>query len=103
MLSRARLTPTQLSSHLALLEGWTLQGDGDDLRIAKHFSFTNYYETMAFVNALAFVAHQQDHHPEMRVSYKSCLVQWHTHDAGGLTALDLDSAARTDRLLAQDG
>ncbi len=58
------------------------------------------YETMAFVNALAFVANQQDHHPDLQVSYGHCVVCWRTHDAGGVTALDLHCATLTDRLMS---
>ena len=66
----------------------------------KTFRFANYYETMAFVNALAFFAHRQDHHPDLGVHYDRCVVRYSTHDAGGLTQNDLDCAANAERLAA---
>ncbi|HYE41324.1 MAG TPA: 4a-hydroxytetrahydrobiopterin dehydratase, partial [Ramlibacter sp.] len=62
---RRALTPTEIVKRLADLPGWKLSGDGDDVAIEKSFGFANYYETIAFVNALAFVAHAVDHHPDL--------------------------------------
>ena len=101
MHARSLLTPTDLLTGLAQLDGWTLHGDGADLAITKRLGFSNFYETMAFVNALAFVANQQDHHPDLQVSYGHCVVCWRTHDSGGVTALDLHCATLTDRLMSQ--
>src|SRR5262245_25395374 len=60
-----RLGADELAKHMATLAGWTLKGD----RIEKTFSFANYYETMAFVNALAWISHREDHHPDLGVHY----------------------------------
>ena len=97
---RRALSATQLVSQLAQAEGWQLSGDGKDLAIEKTFSFVNYYETMAFVNAVALIAHQQDHHPDLKVSYNRCNVRLNTHDVGGVSATDFDCARRIDALLA---
>ncbi len=97
---RRALTATEVVAKLAQLEGWTLSGDGADVAIEKTYPFANYYETMAFVNALAFVAHTQDHHPDLSVHYNRCGVRLNTHDVGGLSATDFDCAARIDALLA---
>ncbi|MES2879513.1 MAG: 4a-hydroxytetrahydrobiopterin dehydratase [Pseudomonadota bacterium] len=94
------MTATQIVANLAQLEGWTLTGDGAALAIEKTFSFANYYETMAFVNAVAFIAHAQDHHPDLSVHYNRCVVHFNTHDVGGITKRDFDSAALVDALLA---
>ena len=67
--------------------------------ISKSFSFKNYYETMAFVNAVAWVANQQDHHPDMEVGYNKCTVRYSTHSVGGLSENDFISAARIDALM----
>ena len=91
---------TEIVANLAQLEGWRLTGDGADVAIEKTFSFANYHETMAFVNALAFIAHRQDHHPDLSVHFNRCVVRFHTHDVGGLSMADFDSAARVDALLA---
>lgn len=97
---RRALSATQLVSQLAQIEGWQLSGDGPDLAIEKTFSFVNYYETMAFVNAVALIAHQQDHHPDLKVQYNRCNVRFNTHDVGGVSATDFDCARRVDALLA---
>jgi len=97
---RRALSATQLVSQLAQTEGWKLSGDGQAVAIEKTFSFVNYYETMAFVNAVALIAHQQDHHPELLVQYNRCSVRLNTHDVGGISATDFDCARRIDALLA---
>lgn len=97
---RRALTATEVVAKLAQLEGWTLSGDGADVAIEKTYAFANYYETIAFVNALAFIAHTQDHHPDLSVHYNRCGVRLNTHDVGGLSATDFDCAVRFDALLA---
>jgi 4a-hydroxytetrahydrobiopterin dehydratase len=71
----------------------------DIMSIRKVFSFKNYYQTMAFVNALAWIAHQENHHPDLRVSYNQCEVTWSTHALNGLSMNDFICAAKTDKLL----
>ena len=97
---RRALSPTEVVTRLGALEGWTLSGDGADVAIEKTFRFANYHETLAFVNAVAFIAHAQDHHPEMTVGYNRCAVRWNTHDVGGLSGTDFDCAAQVDALLS---
>jgi len=94
------LTATQIVAKLAHLEGWTLTGDGADVAIEKSLSFADYYKTMAFVNAVAFIAHAQDHHPDLSVHYNRCVVRYNTHDVGGISARDFDCAALIDALIA---
>ena len=67
--------------------------------ISRAFKFRNYYETMAFVNVVATIAHQQDHHPDMNVSYNTCQVTYSTHSVGGLSENDFICAAKVDRCL----
>lgn len=98
--ARRALTPTEIVTRLGTLAGWTLSGDGADVAIEKTFAFADYYETMAFVNALAFVAHTTDHHPDLSVHYDRCVVRYRTHSVQGLTATDFECAARADALLA---
>ena len=85
---------------LAKLEGWLLTGDGADVAIEKTFRFANYHETMSFVNAVAFIAHAQDHHPDLSVHYNRCVVRFNTHDVGGLSVTDFECASKVDALLA---
>ena len=98
--TRQALAPEALATALAQLPGWQLDGQGADQAIAKTFCFRNYFETLAFVNALALIAHTQDHHPALQVLYNRCTVRWNTHDAQGVSATDLDCAHRTEGLLA---
>lgn len=86
----------ELAAHIALLPGW-LFGDS---RIEKAFLFANYHETIAFVNALAWIAHSEDHHPDLQVHYNRCVVAFSTHSAGGVTLNDIICAAKTERLFA---
>ncbi len=94
------LSATEIVANLALLERWSLSGDGAEVAIEKTYPFADFHETMAFVNAVAFIAHTQDHHPDLLVSARQCTVRWRTHDAGGISRMDLDCAARIDALLA---
>lgn len=76
---------------------WMLAAGGRE--ISRTCTFDNYYQTMAFVNALAWVAHSEDHHPDIEVSYKRCHVRYSTHMIGGLSDNDFICAARIDALL----
>lgn len=81
---------SQLDSH------WQLSEDGRS--ITRNFHFKNYYETMAFANAAATISHDEDHHPEMTISYRDCRVSYTTFAIGGLSHNDFICAAKTDRL-----
>jgi len=91
-----QLAGDDLRRHLALLPDWSLVAG----RIEKTYRFGNYYETLAFVNAIAWIAHRQDHHPDLGVHYNRCVVAWSTHDAGGVTLNDCICAAQVERLTA---
>ena len=97
--ARLALSATQVITSLAKLNGWKLHGDGADIAIEKTFTFKNFLRTMAFVNAVAFIAEQQDHHPELLVRYGSCSVRFNTHEVRGITQTDLACAALVDALL----
>lgn len=71
---------------------WQL--DTEEQTISHTFSFKNYYQTMAFVNVAAQIAHQQDHHPDLLVSYNRCTVTYSTHSVGGLSMNDFICAAK---------
>jgi 4a-hydroxytetrahydrobiopterin dehydratase len=98
--SRRALSPTEIVRRLADLPGWKLSGDGDDVAIEKTFTFDDYHETISFVNALAFVAHALDHHPDLSVHFNKCVVRLSTHSLQGISETDFECAARTDALLA---
>jgi 4a-hydroxytetrahydrobiopterin dehydratase len=100
---RIALTATQIIAKLAHLNGWKLSGgdaDGQAMAIEKTFTFANYFETIAFVNVVAFVAHTHDHHPDLSVHYNRCVVRFNTHDVKGMSQTDFDCAAQIDALLA---
>lgn len=96
------LSPTEIVTRLARHPGWRLNGDGADVCIEKAFEFNSYADTMAFVNAVAFVARRRDHHPEMTVRPHSCVVRFNTHDVKGLSERDFDAATQVDGLLNTD-
>jgi 4a-hydroxytetrahydrobiopterin dehydratase len=91
-----RLTAEQVASMAQQVPGWSIVEDGT--AITRTFRFTDYYRTLAFVNALAFVAHEQDHHPDLGVHYDRCVVRFSTHDVGGLSENDFICAAKADAL-----
>ncbi len=102
---RIALTATQIIAKLAHLDGWRLSGgevEGQSVAIEKTYTFANYFETIAFVNAVAFVAHAQDHHPDLSVHYNRCVVRLNTHDVGGISQTDIDCATQIDALLPVD-
>ncbi len=82
---------------LAELKGWSVDADGK--HISRTFTFKNFHETMAFVNAVAFIAHREDHHPDLEVSYKNCRIRYNTHTVNGLSENDFICAAKIDALL----
>jgi 4a-hydroxytetrahydrobiopterin dehydratase len=89
-----RLGDTELRTRLSALPGW----EHDGHLIAKTFRFANYFETIAFVNAVAYIAHREDHHPDLGVHYDHCAVAWTTHSAGGVTLNDCVCAAKVELL-----
>lgn len=94
----APLSAMQARDMLNQVMGWALNDKGDE--ISRTFQFKNYYQTMAFVNAVAWIAHREDHHPDMEVSYNKCTVRYSTHAVHGLTENDFICAAKIDALLA---
>ena len=94
--SEHRLNPARVRELMPQIPGWDLVEDGHAL--SRTFEFANYYETMAFVNALAFMAHREDHHPDLGVHYNRCVVRFSTHDVGGLSENDFICAAKADAL-----
>ncbi|TDY00002.1 4a-hydroxytetrahydrobiopterin dehydratase [Thiohalophilus thiocyanatoxydans] len=66
--------------------------------LTREFKFKNFYQTIEFVNAVAWIANQQDHHPDLEVSYNRCQITFTTHSVGGLSENDFICAARVDAL-----
>lgn len=97
--NRRALSATEIVSQLTQLNGESAQGwkliDG---ALEKTFTFTNFHETMAFVNAVAWIAHREDHHPDMALGYSRCTVRFNTHDVGGISVSDFHCAGAVDAL-----
>lgn len=85
---------SKIHKYLKNLNGWSYSKGA----ITKTFSFKNYYETVSFVNAAAWIAHKEDHHPEMHFGYKQCRIEYSTHSIKGISENDFICAAKVDKL-----
>lgn len=90
------IIPT-IESYMSVLKGWEVPLNYQTLE--KTFKFKNYYQTVAFVNAVTWLAHKEDHHPEICFGYNQCQITLTTHDIKGLSMNDLILAAKIDALL----
>ncbi len=88
------LLQDKINTLIKQLDGWVQR----DHTIGKDFDFKNYYQTMAFVNAVAWLSHREDHHPDLNVSYNKCHVEYSTHAISGLSENDFICAAKVDAL-----
>ena len=91
------LSVDQARALLKQVKGWSLSDDGKQIHLT--FEFDDYFKTMAFVNGVAWIAHREDHHPDMEVGYNRCTVRYSTHAVGGLSENDFICAAKVDLLL----
>ncbi|MFO7820963.1 MAG: 4a-hydroxytetrahydrobiopterin dehydratase [Lentisphaeria bacterium] len=89
------MTEEEARDMLQMAPGWELNGKA----IEKEFKFKNFYETVAFVNAVAWIANREDHHPDLQVSYNRCKVTYSTHTIGGLSENDFISAVKINALI----
>ena len=98
--NRRALSATEVVTQLSKLNGEQALGwrliDG---ALEKTFKFKNFYETMSFVNAVAFIANTENHHPDLAVSYSQCQVRFSTHDVNGISVSDFFCASKVDALL----
>ena len=98
--NRKALSATEIVTQLSKLNGEQALGwrliDG---ALEKTYSFKNYHQTIGFVNALAFIANAEDHHPDLRLSYSKCTVRYNTHDVNGISVSDFFCASKIDALL----
>lgn len=93
------LKPTEVVMALSQLTGWSLSGDGAQIAIEKTFEFAQNSHAMLFVNSLAWLSEKLQHHPELVLNARRCVVRWRTHDVQGLSRLDFEAATQTDTLL----
>lgn len=89
---------TAIDKHLTQVSDWQLNSNTKE--ISREFKFKNFYHTMAFVNAIAWVANQENHHPDLEVGYNRCLVRFTTHAIDGLSINDFICAAKVNALLS---
>jgi 4a-hydroxytetrahydrobiopterin dehydratase len=88
------LTQPEIDEMMKQLEGW----EQHDQTIAKTYQFKNYHQVIAFVNAVAWMTHREDHHPDLKVTFNSCTVEYSTHAIKGLSENDFICAAKVDAL-----
>ncbi|MCP4000114.1 MAG: 4a-hydroxytetrahydrobiopterin dehydratase [Gammaproteobacteria bacterium] len=81
----------------ALNAEWSVSDDGRWIR--REFTFSGFNRTMGFVNALAWIANTEGHHPDLEVGYAKCVVSYMTHAINGLSENDFICAAKIDRLV----
>jgi 4a-hydroxytetrahydrobiopterin dehydratase len=93
---QAAMDRDEVAAQLAALPQWQL-ADGV---ISRTFRFADYFETIAFVNALAWMVHREDHHPDLLVGYNRCEVRFSTHSVGGISDNDFICAAKADAIFA---
>ena len=91
------LSADKVQEMLTKISNW--ETDNSSTFIRRRFSFKNFYKTMAFVNAIAWIANQENHHPDMEVGFNYCLVKYTTHAIKGLSKNDFICAAKVDALL----
>ncbi len=77
-----------------LLPDWRIEGN----ELRREFRFRDFHQTMGFVNAVAWMANREDHHPDLEVGYNYCRMRWSTHDVGGLSLNDFLCAGKVDAL-----
>ncbi len=91
------LADSDVEAYLCELPGWVRR----DAAIERSYAFANYHDTIAFINALAWMIHGEDHHPDLRVGYNRCTVGWSTHSAGGISINDIICAAKSDAVFGR--
>ena len=94
-MARQKLDAQAVADTLKGLDGWELEQGGAAIR--REFTFRNFNEAFGFMTRAALAAEKMDHHPEWSNVYKKVEVRLSTHDAGGLTQLDFDLAAKMNR------
>lgn len=94
--SKALIIPT-IESLVAQMEGWEVPLNY--ITLEKTFKFKNYHQTVSFVNAVTWIAHKEDHHPEICFGYNECKIVLTTHAVKGLSQNDFIVAAKIDALL----
>ena len=93
-MARKKLSGQEIEIALADLDGWKTENDN----LKKRFSFTNFAESLAFVNRVGAIAEAADHHPDICFGWGYAEFSITTHDTGGLTQNDFDLATAIENL-----
>lgn len=93
---KAALNKEQIDNLMGQVKDWEVSANH---HLKKSFKFADFYQTMSFVNALAWIANQENHHPDLSFGYNYCEVTYFTHAVDGLTQNDFICAAKIDKLL----
>ena len=93
------LNRSQAQALLSEIPGWALNDTATEISCA--YKFKNFYETIAFVNALAWIVHREDHHPDLDVGYNRCNIRFSTHSVKGLSENDFICAAKINALRSE--
>ncbi len=93
----AKLSAIEVEMLASELENWLIL----DNKLEKTFRFKNFHETMAFANAVAWIAHRENHHPEIDLTFSRCRLSWSTRSVGGISRNDIVCAAKVDQLAPQ--
>lgn len=91
------LSQERVAQLLAQVPGWKVVADGK--AIQRRFEFKGFYRTMGFMNAMAWIANQESHHPDFSAGFNFCEVNFTTHAIDGLSENDFICAARVNALL----
>lgn len=95
--SQPALDHNQVRELIQQLPNWSLTEDQN--AISRRFTFKGFQKTIAFINALAWIVNQQNHHPTLEVGYDYCIVTFTTHALKGLSKNDFICASKIDALL----
>lgn len=91
------LSHDNIKKFLQQISNWEL--DDNNKVISKKYNFKNFYQTMNFVNAVAWIANKENHHPDLEIGYNYCIVQFTTHAIKGLSENDFICAAKVENLM----
>lgn len=90
---------SEIEVQLSELAGWSFR----DGALERCYVFRDYHDAIAFVNALAWMVHGEDHHPDLQVGYNRCTVRWNTHSVDGISENDFICAAKSDAVFGRAG
>jgi 4a-hydroxytetrahydrobiopterin dehydratase len=93
-MSKAKMTDKEITAEISQLSDWKVV----EAKLHREFKFSNFVEAFAFMTKVAIVAEKMDHHPELFNVYSRVVIDLTTHDAGGISALDIELAKKINKL-----